>query len=141
MKKTRKTMRLCLGLGLFAWSMGGVVLAQEASKTTPKVGVAEPHKQEAAIRASVGQFVKAYNAHDAKAVSELFLPEAQIVNEADNTIQGRADIEALFAGVFEESQLGCQDWEPEARACRIKELDCRTVWRTDPRRSRIGRVI
>ena len=82
---------------------GGVALAQETSKTTPKVGAAEPHKQEAAIRASVEQFVKAYNAHDAKAVSELFLPEAQIVNEDDNTIQGRADIEALFGGVFEES--------------------------------------
>ena len=103
MKKTRKTMRLCLGLSLFAWSMGGVALAQETSKTTPKVAVAEPHKQEAAIRASVEQFVKAYNAHDAKAVSELFLPEAQVVNEDDNTIQGRGDIEALFAGVFEES--------------------------------------
>ena len=39
------------------------------------------------------------------------------------------------------SQLGCQDWESEARACRIKELDCRTTWRTAPSHSKIGRVI
>ena len=53
--------------------------------------------------ALVAAFVKAYNAHDAKAVAELFLPEAQVVDENDNTIQGRGDIEALFAGVFKET--------------------------------------
>ena len=63
----------------------------------------EPHKQDAAIRASVEKFVKGYNAHDAKAVAELFLPEAQIVNEDDSTIQGRSEIEGLFNGAFEES--------------------------------------
>ena len=103
MKKIKKTMSLCLGLSLFAWSNGAVAVAQETPKTTPKVGVAESHKQDAAIRASVEQFVKAYNAHDAKTVAELFLPEAQIVNEGDSTIQGRGGIEGLFAGVFEKS--------------------------------------
>ncbi len=43
--------------------------------------------------------------------------------------------------VFHSSQLGCQDWGRQVRACRIKELGCRTTWRTDPSRSRIGRVI
>lgn len=47
--------------------------------------------------------MKAYNAHDAKLLADLFLPEAQIVDEQDNTIQGQVDIEALFAGVFEEA--------------------------------------
>ena len=103
MKKTKKTMCLCLGLSLIAWSNGAVAVAQETSKTTPKAGVTESHKQDAAIRASVELFVKAYNAHDAKAVTELFLPEAQIVNEDDSTIQGRSGIEGLFAGVFEKS--------------------------------------
>lgn len=103
MKKTTKAMRLCLELSLIAWSVGVVAAAQETSRTTPKAGVAEPHKQNAAIRASVEQFVKAYNAHDAKTVAELFLLEAQIVNEDDSTIQSRSGIEGLFARVFAES--------------------------------------
>ena len=98
----KKTLCACLGLSLIAWSIWAAV-AQEPAKTAKKVADAEPNKHEAAIRATVAQFVKAYNAHDAKAISELFLAEAQIVDEDDNTIQGRAEIESLFAGVFEES--------------------------------------
>lgn len=98
----KKTLCSCFGLSLIAWSIWAAV-AQEPAKTAKKVADAEPNKHEAAIRTSVAQFVKAYNAHDAKAISELFLAEAQIVDEDDNTIQGRAEIESLFAGVFEES--------------------------------------
>ncbi len=98
----KKTLCSCFGMSLIAWSIWTAV-AQEPAKATKKVADAEPNKQEAAIRASVAQFVKAYNAHDAKALAELFLAEAQIVDEDDNTIQGRAEIESLFAGVFEES--------------------------------------
>ncbi len=93
----------CVGLSLLAWSFWAIAMAQEPAKVPKKVADASHDKQEAAIRASVAQFVKAYNAHDAKAVVELFLPEAQIVDEDDNTVQGRAEIESLFAGVFEES--------------------------------------
>lgn len=63
----------------------------------------DKNKNEAVIRESVAQFIKAYNAHDAKAVAGLFLPEAQIVDEEDNTVQGHEAIEGVFAGVFEES--------------------------------------
>ena len=45
---------------------------------------------------------EAHNGPDAKAIAELFLPHAQVVDEDDNTVQGRADIEGLFTGVFEE---------------------------------------
>jgi uncharacterized protein (TIGR02246 family) len=93
----------CLGLGLLAWSIMGVALTQEPSKASRKAADVGRDKEEASIRATVAQFVKAYNAHDAKAVTELFLPEAQIVDEDDNTIQGRTEIENLFAGVFEET--------------------------------------
>lgn len=103
MKNRTRTMGLWLGLNLFAWSNGVVAVAQETPKTPTKMGVAGHDKQDAAIRESVAAFVKAYNAHDAKAVAELFLSEAQVVNEDDSTIQGRANIESLFAGVFEES--------------------------------------
>ena len=103
MKNRTRTTGLWLGLNLFAWSNGVVAVAQETPKTPTKTGVAGHDKHEAAIRESVAAFVKAYNAHDAKAVAELFLSEAQVVNEDDSTIQGRANIESLFAGVFEES--------------------------------------
>ena len=98
----KKTLCSCFGLSLIAWSIWAAV-AQEPAKTAKKVADAEPNKHEAVIRASVAQFVKAYNAHDAKGISELFLAEAQIVGEDDNTIQGRAEIESLFADVFEET--------------------------------------
>ena len=68
---------------------------------------ADRQSQELVIRANVEQFVKAYNAHDAKAVADLFLPQSQIVDENDDTIQGRENIEKLFADVFtEEPQTG-----------------------------------
>ena len=60
-------------------------------------------EDETAIRASVAAFRKAYNARDAKAVAALFGPEAQIVNEEGNTVQGRDEIEKAFAGIFEET--------------------------------------
>lgn len=99
----RKTSCARWGLGLLAWSIWAVAVAQEPSKGANKLADAGHEKQAAAIRASVEQFVKAYNAHDAKALAELFLPEAQVVDEDDNTIQGRAEIEATFAGVFKDT--------------------------------------
>lgn len=92
----------CLGLCLIACSTCVVAVAQDTVRTTAKAS-AEPVKHEAAIRAAVEKFVKAYNDHDAKGVAELFLPEAQVVNTDNATIQGRRDIESLFAGVFEEN--------------------------------------
>jgi uncharacterized protein (TIGR02246 family) len=56
---------------------------------------------EAAIRASVEKFVAAYNAHDVNAISALFLPQAQVVDDAGNTILGREAIAAGFASAFE----------------------------------------
>ena len=76
--------------------------SSSAAKADP-LKTAASEKQEAAIRELVAAFVKAYNAHDTKALVELFLPEAQIVNLDDKTIQGRGEIEDLFAGVFAES--------------------------------------
>lgn len=100
----RKITCMYLGLSLVAWS-NGVALAQEPTKPSKAVAAVDPNQQVAAIQAVVAQFVKAYNAHDAKAVAELFLSEAQVVNEDNSTIQGRGEIEGLFAGVFEINPL------------------------------------
>lgn len=77
--------------------LGGLRLAGDEPPPATK------EKSDAAIRESVAQFVKTYNAHDAKGLAELFLPAAQIVDESDNTIAGRSEIEKLFVGVFEEN--------------------------------------
>jgi uncharacterized protein (TIGR02246 family) len=64
---------------------------------------------ETAIRANVDAFVKAYNAGDAKAVAALFTPEGQLINENDQTTQGRDAIEHAFAAVFTASPKGHVD--------------------------------
>jgi hypothetical protein len=48
-----------------------------ASKTAAAPVAAAPSAEEKAIRAVADAYVKAYNAHDAKAVAALFTPDAQ----------------------------------------------------------------
>lgn len=94
---------LCFAWTVSAWDdvkPSGKAMSSPNADVSKKAG---SEKHEAVIRESAGRFVTAYNSHDAKAVAELFLPEAQVVDENDNTIQGRAEIESLFAGVFEEN--------------------------------------
>ena len=55
---------------------------------------------EAAIRANVAEFVRAYNVADAKAVAALFAPDGVIVDKEEDTTQGRAAIEKNFAELF-----------------------------------------
>ena len=54
------------------------------------------------IRAAADAFVQAYNAHDAKAIAALFAADGEIVDEAGDARQGRGEIEAVFAAVFDE---------------------------------------
>ncbi|HEX4072659.1 MAG TPA: SgcJ/EcaC family oxidoreductase [Planctomycetaceae bacterium] len=65
-----------------------------------------PPAAEAAIRANVDAFVKAYNARDAKAIAGLFTPEGQLLDENDHTTHGRDAIEQAFASVFAASPQG-----------------------------------
>lgn len=95
--KKLASIRSCLAIGIFWVLLPVSVLAQEPIGGNEG---ADKQAQELAIRATVEQFVKAYNAHDAGAVADLFLPQAQIVDEDDNTIQGRENIQNLFADVF-----------------------------------------
>ncbi len=93
------SIRACLAIALLVMLSPMNLPGQEPAV---KNDDAEKQAQELAIRAVVEQFVSAYNAHDAKAVADLFLPQAQIVDEDDNTIQGRDNIQILFADVFEQ---------------------------------------
>ena len=55
---------------------------------------------EAAIRANIAAFVRAYNAGDAKAVAALFTPQGLIVDKDEHTSQGQATIEKTFKEIF-----------------------------------------
>jgi uncharacterized protein (TIGR02246 family) len=57
---------------------------------------------EKAIRATADEFVKAFNAADAKAVGALWAAEAEYVDEEAQSFQGRETIEKLYADVFKQ---------------------------------------
>jgi uncharacterized protein (TIGR02246 family) len=82
-----------------------VLLGQEQQTSQSKPATKTP-ADESAIRANVADFVKAYNAGDAKAVAGLFAPEAQIIDEDGETTHGRDAIEKRTAGTFAESPQG-----------------------------------
>ncbi|MEI8022159.1 MAG: SgcJ/EcaC family oxidoreductase [Schlesneria sp.] len=55
---------------------------------------------ETAIRQSADAFTTAYNAHQAKTISELFALKAELTDENGNVIKGREAIEQDFAQTF-----------------------------------------
>jgi uncharacterized protein (TIGR02246 family) len=64
---------------------------------------ADTTADEEAVRQAAIKFVEAYNAHDAKAVSELFGPLARMEDEDGTLIEGREAIESAYAEEFEAS--------------------------------------
>lgn len=71
------------------------------TKEKPAKPVVDRSADEAAIRANVAAFLKAYNAGDAKAIAALFTPDGQIEDEDGNVNEGREAIAETFAKVFE----------------------------------------
>jgi len=61
---------------------------------------AAPNPEEQAIRQVVDRVIKAYDAHNAKLLAELFTTDAEIVDAAGQWLQGRAAIEQVFAAAF-----------------------------------------
>ncbi len=78
-----------------------------AAQSKPKDGqhapAADRSADEAAIRANIAQFVKAYNAGDAKAVAALFTPDGQIEDKDGDVTEGREAIAQTFARMFKDS--------------------------------------
>ncbi|MGZ3489475.1 MAG: YybH family protein, partial [Isosphaeraceae bacterium] len=66
----------------------------------------EPNPDAQAIGDLLGRFIKAYNARDAKALGELFTPDAEIEDEDGEVTRGRDAIVARFAKIFGEGQSG-----------------------------------
>lgn len=58
---------------------------------------------EAAIRANIAEFAKAYNAGDAKPIAALFTEDGQIIDKQGDESAGRAAIAQTFADLFKGS--------------------------------------
>ena len=66
----------------------------------------EPNPDAQPIGDLLGRFIKAYNARDAKALGELFTPDAEIEDEDGEVTRGRDAIVARFTKIFGEGQSG-----------------------------------
>jgi uncharacterized protein (TIGR02246 family) len=75
----------------------------QSQEKAGKQPAADRSADDAAIRANVAAFVKAYNAHDAKAIAALFAPDGQIVDKDGDVSEGREAIAKVFAGLFTDS--------------------------------------
>jgi uncharacterized protein (TIGR02246 family) len=74
--------------------------AREDDKAQPK---SDHSADEAAIRANIEKFVKAYNAGDAKAIAALFTPDGEAWDKDGNEAEGREAIEKVFARIFKDT--------------------------------------
>lgn len=76
---------------------------KEAARPAPEPAKpADPAEIAAAIAKEAEDFVKAYNARDAKAIAAEFTTEGEFVTESGLVIKGREAIEKHFADLFEE---------------------------------------
>lgn len=103
MKLTSVLTGLCV-LGLcFGLAPAGPGRAQEKAVEPPGTGAEARGQDEAALRALVAEFTKAFNAGDARAVAALFTDKARVVTQSGRSIEGREAIEKLFAASFQET--------------------------------------
>lgn len=82
----------------------GFAQVQEKQKEKPSTDkkLAEVRDaDEEAIRQGAAAFTAAYNAHNAKAISDLFASKAEVTDEDGNLVKGRQAIEKEFAAQFE----------------------------------------
>ena len=108
-KQVRLIIAVCWILG------GGVALlfpcgssdAAQAADATAKSPAASQglgkEADEQAIRTAADDFVKAFNAGDAKAVGTLWALDAEYTDELGQSIQGRAAIEKEYADLFKQN--------------------------------------
>jgi uncharacterized protein (TIGR02246 family) len=114
---------LATSLGVLALSAClGLVAAQDRPPRQPDSAppggqAAAPAEREPDVRAVtdlLASFIKAYNAKDAKALSELFTPDAEIEDEDGSVTRGRDAISKRFSGVFKEDKGGTLTVETES---------------------------
>ena len=58
--------------------------------------------------------MEAFNKGDAKAIGALFLPQAEVIDDAGNAYRGTDEIQAIFAKFFEKFPGAAMDFEVES---------------------------
>lgn len=84
----------------------GADAAQPAAKPAQAAAAApltDKPELENAVRATVAEFVAAFNAGDAKKLMNLFTEDAEVVDEVGEVVRGKEAIEANFAATFVEN--------------------------------------
>jgi uncharacterized protein (TIGR02246 family) len=107
-------MAVLIGLGLgFGLGFGPVGRPESSANDDPPAAPAKPAAKASAaavatddpntkvVREAIAAFVKAFNAHDAKALGGLFLDDAELVGAEGTSTRGRNEIAAMFAASFE----------------------------------------
>jgi uncharacterized protein (TIGR02246 family) len=119
MKKSSQPVRfiigaiLLLGAALAATVQPGLVVAAQPADAAPEGAAAQPkpataapaigsEADEKAIRATADDFVKAFNAADAKAIGALWATDAEYTDESGQSYHGRAAIEKEYADLFKQ---------------------------------------
>lgn len=94
----------------------------------PGLGKADPSAE---VRGIQADFEKAWNAHDAKALAQLWAADGDLVSPGGRKAQGTAAIEALFAeehaGPFASSSYHSECGEPRFLSDDVVVLDCSFV--------------
>ncbi len=90
---------LICGAGISLWAWHG---ATRAAKAADPVAPPKPTTgaDEQAIRATADDFVKAFDAADAKTVAAEWSTDAEYTDESGQEFQGRAAIEKMYADLF-----------------------------------------
>ena len=88
------------GIGLVAWR-GVSNVARAADPVAPPKPTTAADEQ--AIRATADEFVKAFDAADAKAVAAEWSTDAEYTDETGQEFQGRAAIEKMYADLFRDN--------------------------------------
>ena len=84
----------------------GIALMSIATLARAQEKAAAASADEKAIRATADEFVKAFNAGDAKTIGAEWSTDADYTDESGEDFHGRAAIEALYAQMFKEHPGG-----------------------------------
>lgn len=96
------------GASVALWGPSGLgdrVQAAETATSSPAAGQ-EPGQEaeERAIRATADEFVRAFNAADARGIGALWASDAEYTDESGRAFHGRAAIEKEYADLFQENR-------------------------------------
>ena len=101
----KRTLRhnTCLVFVIVCATLGpaAAVAAQEPAAAQAGAVPAERAADHQAITAMAQEFIRAFNAGDAKAVAALFTDDAEMIDEEGERAVGKPMIEALYAGIFQ----------------------------------------